>query len=483
MLKSLRGRLVLSHIFPLLIVVPLMYLGISFVFETRFLIPRLASDLISDARLLTDVARRDYLAYGDDRSLQLYLLRLQPNPQVRLVYLKPDGTVAYSNDPSYLTHEGEQINVPGLEKALNGEEVILTSYSFLPGQPYSINVLLPVTISQDQVIGVLWMTYYESSITHLFQQTRTLSIAIAGGGLLIGALLGLVLALSIGRPVRQATAAIRGLARGEQSEVLVEQGPEEIRSLVREVNVLVTRLHSLEQSRRQLLANLVHELGRPLGALRSAIQALNRGAAADPQLFHDLTTGMDEEAARLQGILNELAHLHDQVLGSLELKREPAELSDWLVRMLIPWQEAAYEKRLDWQAEIPPDLPKVSIDQVRFAQVIGNLASNAVKYTPTGGKVLVSAGAEDGQVWIRFRDSGPGIPEDEQKKLFQPFYQGTYGQRIKQGMGLGLSIAQDLAIAHGGRITLKSSPGIGSTFTVWIPSLEPSSSKEPLSEE
>ncbi len=271
MLRSLRGRLVLSHIFPLLIVVPLMYLGISFVFETRFLIPRLASDLISDARLLTDVARRDYLAYGDDRSLQLYLLRLQPNPQVRLVYLKPDGTVAYSNDPSYLTHAGEQITVPGLEKALNGEEVILTSYSFLPGQPYSINVLLPVTISQDQVIGVLWMTYYELSITQLFQQTRTLSIAIAGGGLLIGALLGLILALSIGRPVRQATAAIRGLARGEQSEVLVEQGPEEIRSLVREVNVLVTRLHSLEQSRRQLLANLVHELGRPLGALRSAI--------------------------------------------------------------------------------------------------------------------------------------------------------------------------------------------------------------------
>ena len=95
-----------------------------------------------------------------------------------------------------------------------------------------------------------------------------------------------------------------------------------MRDLIREVNILVTRLHSLEQARSQLLANLVHELGRPLGALRSAIQALHRGADKDPALYQDLTVGMDEEAARMQNILIDLTHLHDQILGPLELNLE-----------------------------------------------------------------------------------------------------------------------------------------------------------------
>ena len=469
MFRSLRQRLLLSHILPLVIVVPLMYLALSYMLETRFLFPRLAQDLLNSARLLGEVARVDYLTTGDQRSLQLYLLQLQPSPQVRMVYLRPDGSVIFSNDPDFLDLAGTQNDAPGLGRAQQGGEGLLTSHSFLRGSEYSINAVIPVKIGSDQIIGIIWLTYFESSLTRLFQEMRMLSLLVMIASLVVGAILGSVLAIQIGRPVRKATEAIRSLARGERSEVLDERGPEETRELVREVNVLVTRMHSMEQARRQLLANLVHELGRPLGALRSAIQALNRGAADDPQLFADLTTGMDEEAARLQGILNDLAHLHDQVLGSLELKREPVQVGTWLPRILISWQESALDKHLDWQLACPDDLPEVQIDQVRFAQVIGNLASNAIKYTPAGGKVAISAGQQDGEIFVRFRDSGPGIPEDEQKKLFQPFYQGSYGQRVKQGMGLGLSIAKDLALAHGGRITLESTPGQGSTFTVWLP--------------
>jgi signal transduction histidine kinase len=244
-----------------------------------------------------------------------------------------------------------------------------------------------------------------------------------------------------------------------------------VRELTRAVNVLVARLYSLEQARRQLLANLVHELGRPLGALRAAIQALGRGAAEEPQFLAELTAGMDEEAARLQDIVEDLAHLHDQVLGSLELKREPTPLSDWLPRVLLPWQEAALEKDLEWKAEIPPDLPMVAADQNRLAQVLGNLASNAVKYTPPSGSIHIEAGQMDGQAWVRFRDSGPGIPPDEQEKIFLPFFRGSQGRRIKDGMGLGLSIARDLARAHGGEIGVESKLGSGSTFTLWLPIL------------
>ena len=259
------------------------------------------------------------------------------------------------------------------------------------------------------------------------------------------------------------------LAQGKTSEPLSVQGPQEIRELAAAVNYLVDRLRNLESARRQLLANLVHELGRPLGALRSAIQAIGKGAGEDPVLLSDLAIGMDGEAARMQNILEELAHLHDQVLGSLELHYEPLELAGWLLRTLLPWRQAAHEKHLEWEESIPPDLPPVSADSDRLAQIIGNLASNAIRYTPTGGRVSVMAGAEERGVWVKVSDSGPGISLEDQPRVFVPFYRGDQGRRIKQGMGLGLSIADDLAKAHGGRIELESVPGAGSQFTLWLP--------------
>ncbi len=469
MIRSLRSRLILSHILPLVVVVPLMYAALSYLLETRFLVPKLAQDLVSEARLLNQVASAQYLLTGDLNSIRFLLLTLDINPQVRLHLVQPDGTLIYSNDPDYLPRTGQRLQVPGLEQLQAGQEVIQSEDSFLPGSRYSIQVLTPIFGYTDKVAGILWMTYYEAAITRLFQQMRWLSILVILGSLLVGALLGTLLAWDIAQPVRQATQAIYSLARSERSEPLAEQGPAEVRDLVRSVNVLVERLSSLEQARRQLLANLVHELGRPLGALRSAIQALAKGAAQDPRLLADLTSGMDEETARLQNVLEELAHLNDQVVGALELKYEATPFSEWLPKALSPWQEAAAEKHLNWTANIPADLPTLEIDQVRFGQVIGNLAHNAIKYTPPGGSVTIDAGQQDGLLWVRFDDSGVGILPEEQEKIFQPFYRGSQGRRIKQGMGLGLSIARDLTTAHGGRITLESQPGQGSKFTVWLP--------------
>jgi two-component system sensor histidine kinase BaeS len=270
--------------------------------------------------------------------------------------------------------------------------------------------------------------------------------------------------------LQNVTQAIYGLAHSGKSDPLAEQGPAELRDLTRSVNVLVARLSSLEMARRQLLANLVHELGRPLGALRSAIQALSGGAGKDPQLLADLTRGMDEEAARMQHILEDLAQLHYQVVGSLELARQPINLGDWLPGVLISWEQAAREKHLDWQTNLPQDLPSIYADPVRLAQVVGNLVSNAIRYTPSGGSVFVAAGAEDRQVWVRVEDSGPGIKEEERERIFTPFYRGDQGRRLKEGMGLGLSIARDLAQAHGGRIEVESKPGSGSRFILWLPS-------------
>jgi signal transduction histidine kinase len=225
----------------------------------------------------------------------------------------------------------------------------------------------------------------------------------------------------------------------------------------------------VEAGRRQLLANLVHELGRPLGSLRSGLQALARGANEDPALMDDLLTGMNHQAARLEVVLEDLAHLHDQVLGTLELDRRPLILSQWLPQVARPWIEVAREKKQRVTLDIPADLPPVTADATRLAQAVGNLISNAIKYAPAKGEITISAGVLDREAWIGVADNGPGIPLDQQRAIFEPFFRGHQDNRIKQGMGLGLTIARDLVVAHGGHLELDSTPGEGSRFTIWIP--------------
>jgi two-component system sensor histidine kinase BaeS len=286
---------------------------------------------------------------------------------------------------------------------------------------------------------------------------------------LAGLGLGSYLALGINRPIQRVTRSIQALAQGDWQAHVEEQGPDEMRVLASEVNTLVDKLHSLENARRQLLANLVHELGRPLGAIRSAILALLHGADKEPQLSHDLLTGLDEETIRLQHLLEDLAGLHEQVLGKLELNRAPVQLGEWLVSTLSPWEAAARQKGLAWEVDVSHDLPLVRIDPDRMAQAIGNIVSNAIKFTPAGGKVSIDVRSESGQLCIQVADTGPGIPLNEQEKIFQPFIRGSQGRRIVEGMGLGLSIAREIVVAHGGDIKLESTPGAGSRFVLQIP--------------
>jgi len=137
--------------------------------------------------------------------------------------------------------------------------------------------------------------------------------------------------------------------------------------------------------------------------------------------------------------------------------------------VLSPWREAAQEKGLVWQTTISDDLPTEAIDPDRLAQALGNVVSNAIKYTPPDGRVRVAVESEPGAVRVQVRDTGLGIAPEEQARIFEPFYRGPASQRFPQGMGLGLSIARDLVVAHGGRIEVESVLAEGSAFTIVIP--------------
>jgi signal transduction histidine kinase len=177
---------------------------------------------------------------------------------------------------------------------------------------------------------------------------------------------------------------------------------------------------------------------------------------------------MDDQVQRLSPLLGSLTDLHDQVLGTLELNLQPVALSEWLPRTVTPWREVAHDKGLHWQMDIPESLPVVEVDADRLAQALGNLLSNAIKYTPEGTITVKASALEDG-VAIAVSDTGIGVAPSEQDRIFEPFYRSSRDRRFPQGMGLGLSIARDLVLAHGGRLEVESAPGEGSRFTILLP--------------
>lgn len=468
MLRTLRNRLILSHMLPLLIIVPLMGIVLVYVLETRFLIPSLTRNLTDDATLIAALARDHQEIWENPASAGELLARLDTDRSEQIVLFDRNGQLIAATRPELVQGADSQINPESLAEVTRGQVVARQIYQ-RQYRDEMIDVLAPVVSENGQVIGIVRVNYRYDTFYQELLSLRYLIAAILLFTLMIGVGLGSILAVNIGAPIQQLTQAVYDLASGIRSEPLPERGPEEVRQLQRAANHLLERLRSLEESRRNLLANLVHELGRPMGALRAAIQALMRGAKEDPQLMGELLQGMEEETVRLQHLTENLAELHDQVLGALELECQQLLLSDWLPRMLSPWKESAREQEIQWEADIPPELPVIQADPDRLGQAVGNLISNALKYTPPGGHVKVEAGSEKEEVWVRVSDSGPGIPKEEQENIFVPFYRGGNGRRFPQGMGLGLSITRDLVQAHQGRIEVDSAAGSGSRFTIWLP--------------
>lgn len=476
MLKSIRGRLILSHLLPLLIVIPLVGIGLTTLLETQVLLASISNELDRQANLVALVARNYPQIWYDQRQAQALMAQISSRVSARVMFLSIQGELIASSDPQHQEQVGTVLDVPGLEEAVASKRAVRVDYGDRPGTG-AADILMPVLSPSFQVIGVIRLTDPLSNIYERFPRTRTLIAVVLIGGLLLGAIVGWILAVNLSRPLRQATAAIAEMTAGRPLTSVAERGPTEVRTLLHTLNTLTHNLRSYERSRKRLLANLVHELGRPLGSLLSAIQALAGGATREPDLQLELLEGMEGEVHRMRDLLDDLTRLYDQTLGPLKLDRKPVTLTPWLHQLLGPLRETALEKDLSWHTDIQDNLPALSIDRGRMAQAVGNLVSNAIKYTPPAGGVQVTARADSDYVRIQVRDTGVGIPVEEQERIFDPFYRGSTSRRFPQGMGLGLSIAQDLVQAHGGVIEVESKPGQGSTFTIWLPVTPPTTPK------
>ncbi|MDP9366101.1 MAG: cell wall metabolism sensor histidine kinase WalK [Chloroflexota bacterium] len=230
----------------------------------------------------------------------------------------------------------------------------------------------------------------------------------------------------------------------------------------------VTDLRRLERVRREFVANVSHELRTPLTSIKALVETLEAGAIDDQAVAGDFLHRIVGEVDRLAALVDELLNLARLESGRVVLHPEALDPADLLGRASERLRPQTERAGLALEIAVPAGLPAVLADRARLEQVVLNLLHNAIKFTPSGGRITVDAAVANGHVEVAVRDTGVGVPADELPRLFERFYKADKARR-SDGTGLGLAITKHIILAHGGTIWAESRPGAGSTFRFTLP--------------
>jgi two-component system, OmpR family, sensor histidine kinase BaeS len=311
--------------------------------------------------------------------------------------------------------------------------------------------------------------------------------AVAGGllaqlGLLPVALLALgfviiVVAISVGgmrrmtRPMDNLIEAAARIEAGDYSAQVPEQGPQDLRSVARAFNAMSARLKTIDEQRRSFLADIAHELRTPLSVIRGQTEAIADGMypadAAHLAPILDATQTLDR-------LIEDLGTLVLTDAGNLVLNKEPTDLGAVVRDAVDSFQAQAEAGGVALSAEIAEQPMIAEIDPARIRSVIGNLLSNALRHTRSGGSIKAAVMPSNDQVTVSVADDGEGIPPDLLPHVFERFVKGA----TSAGSGLGLAIAHDIIVAHGGRLEIESQPGSGTRVRVTLPAAQLPQEKE-----
>ncbi len=306
----------------------------------------------------------------------------------------------------------------------------------------------------------------EREAQYLASINRALALA-ALGAMVIAVLLGIALARTLTQPVRDLTRAILAMSRGELRQEVPVRSADELGTLTQAFNSMSADLSRSNELRRQMTADIAHDLRTPLTVITGYIEALRDGVLKPtPARFE----AMHNEAQQLKRLVEDLRTLSLADAGELPMQSQPVAPRALLDRLVTAYAPQAIARGIALAVTATPDLPDVVVDPERMAQVLGNLVTNALRHTPSGGRIDLSAQTQGGRVLLMVADTGEGIPADALPHVFDRFYRGDMARSQQDGeSGLGLAIAKSIVEAHDGTITAASELGHGTTFTITLP--------------
>lgn len=301
---------------------------------------------------------------------------------------------------------------------------------------------------------------------YLARTTQTVLIA-ALAATVIALAVGIFLARTLTRSLRELTTATLAMAAGNLDQTVPVRSQDELGQLAQAFNQMSAALARANQLRRQMTADIAHDLRTPLSVICGYLEAMREGdlAPTPPRL-----EAIHAEAQHLNRLVADLRTLSLADAGELSLNRQPVAVPELLARVATAYAHQAEQHRIDLEVQVKGNLPEIKADPDRLVQVLGNLVSNALRYTPEYGQItLAAAQAEAGKIRLQVKDTGQGIPAAELPYIFHRFYRTDKSRRQAEGeSGLGLAIAKAIIEAHAGTITVESQPGLGATFTILL---------------
>ncbi len=487
----LRTRLILSYV--VIIVVSLSLAFLTLILVTRPLQNRLQSLRLGlqSRRTATHIE----LLYRRDISPEQIYGRLNSwaeQNQTRLLILDGAGHVVADSQDVLV---GRQFELPQAEvdpsffstqtgtlTTADGQKIMVAAAPFGPdAQPRGY--VAAIAPQSTQLLGIF----------------RELSWGFVVAGfvaLLLSLLLSLFIARSIAKPLQSISHAAGAVAAGDYQHRLDEKGPREIKRVAASFNVMVEQVQNSQRAMRDFVSNVSHELKTPLTSIQGFSQAIMEGATPDEAAQRRAAGIIHQEAGRMARLVEDFLDLARIDSGQVVMNKTPLNLAAILTaarERLLP-QAAAQKIKLINQGE---PLPQVVGDGDRLAQVFTNLLDNAIRHTPAGGEVTISAQTvkgirrprpvRPGQVQfdastsvsehgnfieISIADTGPGIPPNDLARIFERFYQVDKSRKRGRGTGLGLAIAKEIIEAHSGYLKARSEAGKGTTFMVGLPLTE-----------
>jgi signal transduction histidine kinase len=413
----------------------------------RFVLSRYQQDLIDELAAY-------YQTHGSWEGIGAILVRAQapnrPGPPgvfpAPVTLLDADRVVVYSG---WRYQRGEQVKQHGKDQGVP-VEVGGTSVGWLLFESFRGSASPP-----------------ESPESNFLDRVNQAILLGALGATAVALLIGVLLARTISRPVRELTAATQVVAQGELGHQVTVRGQDELGELAASFNRMSADLAQSAELRRQMTADIAHELRTPLSLIMGYTEALSDGKLEGRVETFDI---LHEEAQRLSRLVDDLRTLSLADAGELSLTRRLVAPLTLLERAASAHAAQAQGQNVALRVEVEQGLPEIEVDPDRIAQVLDNLVSNALRYTPAGGEIVLSATQQPGSLYIHVRDNGAGIDPKELPHIFDRFYRGDKARHQEDGeSGLGLAIARSLVQAHSGSISATSDIGAGTTFSIQLP--------------